>query len=66
VHVKDMSASGAFADVGAGTIDFASIFAQAGQGGIQHYYVERDDAPSMPDPMASARASFTALRRLRA
>ncbi|MFL5581305.1 MAG: sugar phosphate isomerase/epimerase family protein [Gemmatimonadaceae bacterium] len=66
VHVKDMSASGAFADVGAGTIDFAGIFAQAGRGGVQHYFVERDDAPSAADPLASARASFTALRRLRA
>jgi sugar phosphate isomerase/epimerase len=48
VHVKDMAADGAMADVGAGTIDFASLFRQFQ---FEHYYAERDDAP---DPLVNA------------
>lgn len=60
-HVKDSTAAPErkMADVGAGTIDFKSIFAKAK--GIEHYFVERDDAP---DPLASAAASFTYLSNL--
>ncbi|GGW83788.1 sugar phosphate isomerase/epimerase family protein [Alteromonas halophila] len=41
-HVKDMDEAGEFADVGTGTIDFARIFAHAGQAGVKHRFVERD------------------------
>jgi len=55
VHVKDMDSAGAMADVGTGTIDFASLFAKHK---LEHYFAERDDAP---DQMASAGACFTGL-----
>jgi sugar phosphate isomerase/epimerase len=60
VHVKDMTADGSMVDVGAGTIDFAKIFAAA-NGGIKHYFVEHDN-PS--DPFASIAASYRALLAL--
>lgn len=53
-HVKDRAPGGAMADVGAGTIDFAAIFASP-DAAFRHYFVERDDAP---DGLASAAASF--------
>ena len=59
VHVKDLDASGNMADVGQGTIDFAKIF--AADPSIEHYFVERDDAPS---PIQNARVSYAALSRL--
>ena len=55
VHVKDMGADGAMADVGAGVIDFASLFRQFQ---FEHYYAERDDAP---DPLVSAAAMHDGL-----
>ena len=61
VHVKDRATDGAMADVGAGTIDFKAIFAQAGRAGIKHYFVEHDNTK---DPLATARASFDYLKRL--
>ncbi len=60
-HVKDMAADRRMADVGAGTIDFAKIFAAGDRAGLEHYFVERDDSP---DPMATAAASFSAVRNL--
>lgn len=60
-HVKDLSRTGGtphMADVGQGQIDFKQIFAK---GQFQHYFVERDDAP---DPLANARTSVAALRKL--
>jgi sugar phosphate isomerase/epimerase len=76
VHVKDMrdvrgarrvkvadfeAAKPYIADVGAGEIDFAPIFANAEAAGLRYYVVEHD-APA--DPIASVRASYGALRRL--
>jgi len=60
-HVKDSTASPELkmADVGAGTIDFKTIFARTK--GIEHYFVERDDAT---DPLASAAASYKYLSNL--
>lgn len=58
VHVKDMAADGSMVDVGAGTIDFRGIFANAKQGGIKHYFVEHDNPK---DPFASVSASYRAL-----
>lgn len=45
-HVKDMDASGNMCDVGAGQIDFASIFAAADKAGVEHYFVEHDMSPN--------------------
>jgi sugar phosphate isomerase/epimerase len=61
VHVKDMDASGAMVDVGAGRLPFATWFAQAAQAGIRHYFVEHDNPA---DPMASIQASYRHLERL--
>jgi sugar phosphate isomerase/epimerase len=47
------------ADVGAGVIDFKTIFARGK--GVEHYFVEHD---SPPDPMASAEASYKYLSNL--
>ena len=47
------------ADVGAGVIDFKTIFARGK--GVEHYFVEHD---SPPDPMASAEASYKYLSKL--
>jgi sugar phosphate isomerase/epimerase len=61
LHVKDSMGppDHKMADVGAGTIDFKTIFAKAK--GIEHYFVEHDNAP---DPVASAGASFNYLSHL--
>jgi sugar phosphate isomerase/epimerase len=37
-----MNKDGGMEDVGAGTIDFAKIFAQREKAGFEHYYVEHD------------------------
>jgi sugar phosphate isomerase/epimerase len=69
VHVKDWTKEGKgpqdytgavghaveghLANVGSGSIDWKHIFAQSGEAGIQHYFVENDDAKSLDDPRAS-------------
>lgn len=60
VHVKDMAADGRMADVGAGGLDFAALFARAGDA-IRHYFVEHDQPA---DPFASIRASYEHLKEL--
>ncbi len=57
-HVKDMAADKSMADVGAGTIDFAALFAAREQAGFEHFFVERDDAV---DTLASAANSFAGI-----
>jgi sugar phosphate isomerase/epimerase len=46
LHVKDMTgdAQQTFADVGSGIIDFPSVFSEAADQGIAHYFVEKDNA----------------------
>ena len=61
VHVKDLASDGAMVDVGAGTIDFASIFALSEQAGIRHYFVEHDHPPN---PFESIATSYRHLRGL--
>jgi sugar phosphate isomerase/epimerase len=63
VHVKDMAPGPEqkMADVGAGKIDWKTIFQHSRQAGIEHYFVEYDDPP---DPMASIRASYRYLKQL--
>lgn len=63
-HVKDRTPDGKMTSVGAGTIDFADIFAFDRLAGVKHFYVENDQAPApyLPD----VTASFAALSRLRA
>jgi len=61
VHVKDMTADGQMADVGAGAIDWRAIFAHRREAGIRYYFVEHDEPA---DPIASICASFTYLNHL--
>jgi sugar phosphate isomerase/epimerase len=61
-HVKDMTADQKMVDVGAGTIDFAKIFAQSKQAGLKHYFVEHDE-PS--NPLQSITASYQHLKQLK-
>jgi sugar phosphate isomerase/epimerase len=69
VHVKDWSKEGSdpggnegavghavaghIANVGSGSIDWKNIFAHSGKAGIEHYFVENDEAKSLADPQAS-------------
>jgi sugar phosphate isomerase/epimerase len=69
VHVKDWSKEGSdpggnvgavghtvtghIANVGSGSIDWKNIFSHASKAGIQHYFVENDEAKSFDDPKAS-------------
>lgn len=62
VHIKDRSANGKMADVGTGQIDFKRVFKASKKAGLQHYFIERDDAAN---PLASAATSFKNLRALR-
>lgn len=61
LHVKDSMGppDNKMTDVGAGTIDFKTIFARAK--GIEHYFVEHDQPA---DALASAQASFRYLANL--
>ena len=61
LHVKDSmgAPNHRMADVGAGTIDFKTIFARAR--GIEHYFVEHDQPG---DAIASATASYRYLSNL--
>jgi sugar phosphate isomerase/epimerase len=77
VHVKDWTKQGGgpqdytgavghpveghLANVGSGSIDWKNIFAHSEKAGIQHYFVENDDAKSLADP----RASYEYLAKLR-
>lgn len=61
VHVKDRTAEGRMADVGAGTIDWRAIFAERRRAGIRHYFVEHDQPA---DPFGSVGASFRFLSEL--
>lgn len=62
LHVKDMAPNGDFADVGSGTLDFASMFDTARSGGVKQWLVEHD---SPADPFATAQNSYTYLANLR-
>jgi sugar phosphate isomerase/epimerase len=57
-HVKDMTADGAMADVGQGTIDFKALFARPDIAPFEHFFFENDDAKS---PFESAEISYKAL-----
>lgn len=46
-HIKDMGLDGKFADVGTGTIDFASIFAERDKAGFKHGFVEHDSTQQL-------------------
>ena len=53
-HLKDLTADGRMADVGAGEIDWPGLLALADTAGLRHFFVEHD-RPG--DPLASIEAS---------
>jgi sugar phosphate isomerase/epimerase len=59
-HVKDMDKNDRMrnADVGTGTIDWKSIFAQAKLSGMKHFYVEQETYPGVPIDSAAACAKY--------
>ncbi|AUS81752.1 sugar phosphate isomerase [Actinoalloteichus sp. AHMU CJ021] len=61
-HVKDRSASGEWADLGTGTIDFGRIFRETRTAGVREFVVEHDN-PS--DPLTTVRVGYEYLRDLR-
>jgi sugar phosphate isomerase/epimerase len=61
VHVKDMTLEGKMVDVGAGTIDWKSIYAARKEAGIKHWFVEHDEPA---DPMGSLAASYEYMKSL--
>jgi sugar phosphate isomerase/epimerase len=63
-HVKDSSGppDKKMVDVGQGTIDFRSIFAQSDKAGFKHYFVEHDKPA---DPIATITNSYKYLHALR-
>lgn len=62
VHVKDMTRDGRMVDVGAGIIDWKSIYAARKEAGIRHWFVEHDEPR---DPMASLAASYRYMSELK-
>lgn len=64
LHVKDAGPAPdrKMADVGAGTIEFAKIFASEKASGMRHAFVEHD---SPADPLATATASYKHLAALK-
>ena len=54
-HLKDMGADREMTEVGAGRLDFASIFARREQAGLKYYFIEHDQPA---DPLASIEASL--------
>ncbi|QYJ07742.1 sugar phosphate isomerase/epimerase family protein [Qipengyuania flava] len=57
-HIKDRARDGSMVSVGKGTIDFAAYLAEAGQAGLETFYVEHDNPE---DPLASVAMSFAHL-----
>ena len=62
LHVKDMAEDGSWEDVGAGKLDFAAMFANASEGGVEQWLVEHDKPV---DAWASAERSYRGLTELR-
>ncbi len=63
IHAKDASGppDQKMRDVGSGVIDWKKIFSERKKAGVEHVFVERDDAP---DPVASITASYNYLHSL--
>ena len=61
LHLKDRDAEGAMSDVGSGELDFAAVLAQSDLAGVEHAFVERDDAE---DPLTTFRNGIAHLSSL--
>lgn len=53
----------AFAEVGAGRVDFPAVLAAAAKAGTKHFFVEQDQTPG--NPVDSLRTSWTNIRKIR-
>ena len=62
-HVKDMDKEGAFADVGTGLIDFATIFAHGKQAGLELKIVERDRTDNVVKTLQQGFKAVSALSK---
>ncbi len=64
IHIKDMSGDGteAFAEVGAGILDWPAIFEASEAGGAVAYIVEQDTCPG--NPLDSVRLSIENLKKM--
>jgi sugar phosphate isomerase/epimerase len=60
----DRQRSAMLVPVGQGEVDYKSIFAAAGQAGMQHYCVEQDNAADWGDSVAAARVSYQNLLKI--
>ncbi|SER32465.1 sugar phosphate isomerase/epimerase family protein [Pedobacter rhizosphaerae] len=62
-HVKDMDKTNPAlnAEIGSGSIDFKSIFAQAKQSGMKHFFVEHE-TNYKPDPIGSITTSCSYIK----
>lgn len=60
LHMKDRAKDGTFAEVGSGTLDFASIFEVAETIGVEVFIVEQDSCPR--DPFDCIETSLRYLR----
>ena len=65
-HIKDMELAETrkMTEVGAGRIDWSQLFAQAGEAGMQHFFVEQDRNWAT-DPIQSTATSYQYLKALR-
>ncbi len=61
-HVKDRGEDGGWADVGTGTIDWATLFRRTWAGPMKQYIVEHDDPA---DPLNTAKVGYDYLADLR-
>ncbi|MEO1096918.1 MAG: sugar phosphate isomerase/epimerase [Bacteroidota bacterium] len=61
-HIKDMDENGDFTEVGTGTIDYAAIFSKAELAGLDHFFVEQDEATK--DRFESIKISYSNAVRL--
>jgi sugar phosphate isomerase/epimerase len=62
VHLKDMDASGSFAPVGTGTVDYPALFAAAESAGVRFFMVEQDSCQEPLTPLESIQTSIANLR----
>jgi sugar phosphate isomerase/epimerase len=65
-HVKDVADLGTrntFVPVGTGEIDYRPVFEAAAQAGLEHYFIEQDNAPDS-NSIAAARTSANNLRNM--
>ena len=62
LHIKDMREDGDFGEVGAGILDWPSIFAAAEAGGVANYIVEQDMCPG--NPLDSIKISIDNLKKM--